>query len=118
MENLVELKGIKKDYQLGRTTVTALTGVDLVVRRGEFTVVMGPSGSGKSTLLNIIGCLDQPSSGSYLLDGAPVGDGGPTTADECSGCARGDHAESYGCAFGDHSVCAWSAVRDRAVPSR
>jgi putative ABC transport system ATP-binding protein len=73
-ENLVELKGITKDYQLGRTIVPALSGVDLVVKRGEFTVVMGPSGSGKSTLLNIIGCLDQPSGGSYLLDGIPVGE--------------------------------------------
>ncbi len=73
-ENLVELKGITKEYQLGRTIVPALTGVDLVVKRGEFTVVMGPSGSGKSTLLNIIGCLDQPSGGTYMLDGIPVGE--------------------------------------------
>ncbi len=69
---LVELRGITKDYKLGRTIVTALRGVDLVVRRGEFTVVMGPSGSGKSTLLNIIGCLDQPTAGSYVLDGVAV----------------------------------------------
>ncbi|MSP59248.1 MAG: ABC transporter ATP-binding protein [Myxococcales bacterium] len=72
--NLVELRGITKDYRLGRTTVTALRGVDLVIQKGEFTVVMGPSGSGKSTLLNIIGCLDQPTAGSYLLDGVPVGE--------------------------------------------
>jgi len=73
-DTLVELRNITKDYKLGRTTVTALRGVDLAVRRGEFTVVMGPSGSGKSTLLNIIGCLDQPSGGTYFLDGAPVAD--------------------------------------------
>ncbi len=72
-EVFVELRGITKDYQLGRTQVVALRGVDLSVRRGEFTVVMGPSGSGKSTLLNIIGCLDRPTAGSYHLDGIPVG---------------------------------------------
>src|SRR5216684_672047 len=72
--DLVTLKGITKDYKLGRTKVVALRGVDLTVQRGEFTVVMGPSGSGKSTLLNIIGCLDQPSAGSYLLDGVQVGE--------------------------------------------
>ena len=72
-DNLVELRGITKQYKLGNTLVPALTGVDLTVRRGEFTVVMGPSGSGKSTLLNIIGCLDQPTSGTYVLDGVQVG---------------------------------------------
>jgi putative ABC transport system ATP-binding protein len=72
-DTLVDLKGITKDYKLGRTTVTALRGVDLTIHKGEFTVVMGPSGSGKSTLLNIIGCLDQPSGGSYTLDGQAVG---------------------------------------------
>src|SRR5438876_9376338 len=73
-ENLVELRGSTKEYKLGRTTVPALGGVDLVIRKGEFTVVMGPSGSGKTTLLNIIGCLDRPTSGTYLLDGQTVGD--------------------------------------------
>ena len=70
--DLLRLKGITKEYRLGRTLVPALAGVDLTVRRGEFTVVMGPSGSGKSTLLNIIGCLDQPSAGTYELDGVSV----------------------------------------------
>src|SRR5262249_32312771 len=71
--NLIELQGITKDYQLGKTTVNALKGVDLVVQPGEFTVVLGPSGSGKSTLLNIIGCLDRATSGTYKLDGEEVG---------------------------------------------
>ncbi len=70
---LVELKGIAKSYQLGRTEVVALRGVDLAIERGEFTVVMGPSGSGKTTLLNIIGCLDRASAGSYKLDGEEIG---------------------------------------------
>ncbi len=70
---LVELKGIHKSYQLGKTEVVALKGVDLVIERGEFTVVMGPSGSGKTTLLNIIGCLDNPTQGTFSLDGEVIG---------------------------------------------
>lgn len=70
---LVELTGIAKSYELGKTTVTALRGVDLSIDRSEFTVVMGPSGSGKTTLLNIIGCLDRASAGSYKLDGDEIG---------------------------------------------
>ncbi len=70
--HLVELRGVTKDYQLGQTVVPALKGVDMLIERGEFTVVMGPSGSGKTTLLNIIGCLDRPSAGEYLLDGQKV----------------------------------------------
>ena len=71
---LVDLQGVHKSYELGKTTVTALRGVDLRVERGEFTVVMGPSGSGKTTLLNIIGCLDSASAGQYVLDGEAIGD--------------------------------------------
>ena len=70
---LVSLRSIVKEYQLGKTLVPALRGVDLDVQRGEFTVVMGPSGSGKSTLLNIIGCLDRPTSGNYRFDGQEIG---------------------------------------------
>ncbi len=71
--SLVNLSGVKKSYQLGKTEVKALLGVDLIIERGEFTVVMGPSGSGKTTLLNIIGCLDRASEGSYRLDGDEIG---------------------------------------------
>jgi putative ABC transport system ATP-binding protein len=69
---LIELQGITRTYQLGKTEVVALRGVDLVVREGEFTVITGPSGSGKTTLLNVIGCLDRATSGSYRLDGEDV----------------------------------------------
>ncbi|MFT3840649.1 MAG: ABC transporter ATP-binding protein [Myxococcaceae bacterium] len=70
--HLIELKGITKVYELGKTQVPALKGIDLTIDKGEFTVVTGPSGSGKTTLLNIIGCLDRASAGSYLLDGEEV----------------------------------------------
>jgi putative ABC transport system ATP-binding protein len=73
MSPIIALDNVTKDYLLGDTVVHALTGVNFVVERGEFTVVVGPSGSGKSTLLNIIGCLDRVSSGSYALDGDEVG---------------------------------------------
>jgi putative ABC transport system ATP-binding protein len=71
---LVSLRNVVKQYQLGKTIVPALQGVDLDIAPGEFTVVMGPSGSGKSTLLNIIGCLDRPTSGTYKFVGKEIGD--------------------------------------------
>jgi putative ABC transport system ATP-binding protein len=69
---VLRLTGLKKFYPMGETSVRALDGIDLDIGRGEFVAVMGPSGSGKSTLMNILGCLDRPSEGSYLLDGREV----------------------------------------------
>ena len=69
---VIELKDIRRDFIVGDETVHALRGVSFAISEGEFVTIMGTSGSGKSTLLNILGCLDTPSSGEYLLDGIPV----------------------------------------------
>ena len=66
---IIELRGIKRHYTVGDIVVRALRGLDLQVEEGEFLAIMGPSGSGKSTLMNILGCLDKPTEGSYVLDG-------------------------------------------------
>ena len=72
MKPIIELCGISKIYNAGELAVRAIDDVSLTINEGEFTAIMGPSGSGKSTMLNIIGCLDRPSLGSYLLDGIEV----------------------------------------------
>ncbi len=70
---MIEMKGIRKVYSTGRVEVEALRGVDLHIGRNEYVAVVGPSGSGKSTLMNILGCLDTPTSGDYVLSGERVG---------------------------------------------
>ena len=70
---MIDLRDVTKLYRMGEIEVPALNGVSVLIQRGEMVAVMGPSGSGKSTLMNMVGCLDVPTSGSYVLDGEEVG---------------------------------------------
>lgn len=71
-ESLINITDIKRDFQLGSETINVLKGIDLQINKGEYVALMGPSGSGKSTLMNILGCLDTPTSGTYVLNGKDV----------------------------------------------
>jgi putative ABC transport system ATP-binding protein len=70
--NIIEIENITRTYKIGETEVQALKGVSYTIKKGGLVAIMGPSGSGKSTLMNIIGCLDKPTSGKYLLEGEEV----------------------------------------------
>ncbi|TXD81715.1 ABC transporter ATP-binding protein [Subsaximicrobium wynnwilliamsii] len=72
MGNVIEIRNIIRDFQLGQETVHVLKGINLDIKTGEYVAIMGPSGSGKSTLMNLLGCLDTPTSGSYILNGKDV----------------------------------------------
>jgi putative ABC transport system ATP-binding protein len=69
---LIQITNIKRDFQLGNETINVLKGIDLQINKGEYVALMGPSGSGKSTLMNLLGCLDTPTSGTYILNGNDV----------------------------------------------
>jgi putative ABC transport system ATP-binding protein len=73
-KTIIEVRDLKKDFYVGEITVHALRGINLEIKEGEFVAIMGTSGSGKSTMLNVLGCLDKPTSGSYLLDGISMGE--------------------------------------------
>ncbi|MEC4114265.1 ABC transporter ATP-binding protein [Myroides pelagicus] len=70
--NIIDIRDIKRDFKLGTETVKVLKGVNLQIKKGDYVALMGPSGSGKSTLMNILGCLDTPTSGVYVLNGKDV----------------------------------------------
>ena len=74
MSSIIHLQDLKKNYYLGRQVIEVLKGITLDVMKNEYVALMGPSGSGKSTLMNIIGCLDTPTCGSYILNGKDVSD--------------------------------------------
>ncbi len=74
MDSVISTKEIKKEYVMGAETIRALKSISIEIKRGEYVAFMGPSGSGKSTLMNIIGCLDTPSAGNYILNGKDVSD--------------------------------------------
>ena len=69
---LIKITNLKRDFQLGNETIYVLKGIDLQINKGEYVALMGPSGSGKSTLMNLLGCLDTPTSGRYILNGKDV----------------------------------------------
>lgn len=72
MDNVIHIRNIIRNFQLGNEIVYVLKGIDLDIKRGEYVAIMGPSGSGKSTLMNLLGCLDTPTSGQYILNGKDV----------------------------------------------
>ncbi len=71
-DSIIELTGIRRDFAMGSHTVKVLKGIDLTIKKNEYVALMGPSGSGKSTLMNLLGCLDTPTAGNYILNGQNV----------------------------------------------
>ena len=72
MQEIISLKNIRKTYDLGKVKIEVLKGLNATINKNEYVAIMGPSGSGKSTLMNILGCLDKPTIGNYVLNGTDV----------------------------------------------
>lgn len=107
---MIQIEHVTKLYRIGDEVVHALDGVDLAIESGEFVAIMGQSGSGKSTLMNIIGCLDRPTSGRYLLDGQDVG----RMSDDARSTLRG---RAFGFVFQSYNlVPRLSVVEQVALP--
>ena len=94
MASVIEIKDLVKDYNLGEVPVHVLKGISFEIERGDFVSIMGPSGSGKSTLMNILGCLDKPTSGTYILDGISVAQTTTATNWPRSGTGKSDSSSS------------------------
>jgi putative ABC transport system ATP-binding protein len=92
---VIQVNDLRKEYRMGDSIVRALKGVSLEVRRGELVAVMGPSGSGKSTFMNVAGCLDQPTSGSYRLNGVEVATLSPNALADVRGRELGFVFQSF-----------------------
>lgn len=109
MTPLIELNQIRKTYGDGETSVRVLHGIDLKIEPGEYVAIIGPSGSGKSTLMNILGCLDTPSSGKYLLNGKNVAD---LTEDELAKV----RAENVGFVFQSFNLLPMTVYKNVELP--
>jgi putative ABC transport system ATP-binding protein len=94
-ESIANLSGVKKTYYMGTETLDALAGIDLDIGSGEYLCIMGPSGGGKSTLLNVLGCLDRPSEGTYILGGDDVSELSDDALSEFRGNRLGFIFQSY-----------------------
>ena len=95
MPSLIELEDVTKVYAMGEVVVNAVTGISFSVETGELLSIVGPSGSGKSTLMNILGCLDVPSTGRYVLEGDDVGQLNDNQLAELRGCKIGFIFQTY-----------------------
>ena len=87
-DEIIQIRNLHRDFQVGSETVHALNGISFSIQKGEFVSIMGTSGSGKSTLLNILGCLDTPTSGEYIIGGTAVSKLTKTTGDENNGICK------------------------------